>query len=227
MSDYHISPAVWGVRGSDIGRIGVIAHETGHFFGLPDLYDGKGYGQGIGSWCIMANSWGFDESQLYPPHFSALMRMYLGWDEATVISDNGTYEVSASELIDAETPRIYKIDKGFPSREYLLVENRQPILFDELIPQGGIAIWHIDDAQAKNQNAQGFPGMERVLPSRLSQPWPQNGLHYRYALLQSDGNYGLEKGISTGGLDLYHAGGADELEPSVDPATGPFPNTGT
>jgi M6 family metalloprotease-like protein len=113
--DYHISPALWGKSGSRIGRIGVIAHETGHFFGLPDLYDTGRFGQGIGSWCLMANSWGFDGTQYYPPQLSAWARLKLGWDNFTLIEEDRAYSIAASEILEeVRDPRIYKIEKGFP-----------------------------------------------------------------------------------------------------------------
>ena len=216
--DYHISPALWGRSGSRMGRIGVIAHETAHFLGLPDLYDTQRFGQGIGSWCLMANSWGFDGSQYYPPQLSAWSRIRLGWDNATLIEKDGIYRIYASEIKDNSEPRIYKIQQGYPAGEYLLIENRQPLMYDTLIPQGGLAIWHVDTKQVRGQGRQGFPGQ---------QDWPMNGNHYRIALLQADNQYELEKGITQGdGGDLFHSRGRDEINASIAVESGPYPNTG-
>lgn len=62
VSKYHISPAKYGTCGNDITHIGVVAHETGHFLGLDDFYDGT-TGNGIGNYGLMGNAWGFDFSQ--------------------------------------------------------------------------------------------------------------------------------------------------------------------
>jgi hypothetical protein len=101
--------------------------------------------------------------------------------------------------------------------EYLLIENRQPLMYDTLIPQGGLAVWHIDLKQITRQALQGFPGQTG---------WPRNGKHYGIALLQADSNYQLEKGKTQGDRgDLFRANAKDELGPSTS-SVGPYPNTG-
>lgn len=210
VSDYHISPGVWGTSGSDIGRIGVISHETGHFFGLPDLYDTDGSGEGIGSYGMMANSWGFDGSQLYPPHFSPWSKEILGWLTPTILSSSGSYSLPEVEF----SSTVYRVDNGYPQDEYLLIENRQPVGFDGAMPQGGLVVWHIDETTGFN--TEGYPGQGG---------WPGNGNHYRVAVLQADGNYDLERGNNRGDAgDVYHGGGVTEISPTTTPNTDAYQN---
>ncbi len=206
VSAYHISPGLWGSGGgSEIGRIGVICHETGHFFGLPDFYDTNGSGSGLGSYGMMANSWGFDGSQRHPPHFSPYSKIALGWVTPTVIGP-GTYSAAQSQF----TPEVFRIDTGFPNGEYLLIENRQPVGIESIMPQGGLCIWHIDEAKCCNTD-EGYPGQAG---------WPGNNRHYRVALLQADGDYDLERNNNRGdGGDVYHLGGVRSIGVTTTPNT--------
>jgi hypothetical protein len=201
VSRVHTEPALWDTTGRDICHIGVIAHETGHFFGLPDLYDYDLDGDGAGLWCLMSDPWGWNNDQRYPPELCAWSKIQLGYIHPTTVPlTTASYVVSQQET----SPQAYRIDLGYGGNEYLLIECREPVGFDHEIPQGGLAIWHIDDniphyaGAGFNQN-QGYPGMPG---------WPENGAHYGAALLQADGRYDLEKNGPNGDTgDLWHLGG--------------------
>jgi M6 family metalloprotease-like protein len=196
VSRVHTEPALFGAAGSTICRIGVIAHETGHFFGLPDLYDYDYNGAGVGSWCLMGNSWGWDNTQLKPPHLSAWCKTRLGYVTPINVASPGVFSLPQAETNAGAAV----IGLGYGLNEYLMIENRQPVGFDSQLKGGGLAIWHID-VNVPTQpgdpcnKIQGYPG----------QPgWPDNGKHYAIALLQADGRYDLEKSTARGdSTDLY------------------------
>jgi M6 family metalloprotease-like protein len=203
---YHTEPALWGTGGTNIVRIGVICHELGHFFGLPDLYDTDGSSAGLGSWCMMANSWGFSGNQLNPPHFSAWCKAFLGWTTPTELTDAGPKVLGQAETFNQSA----KITRGFPAGEYLIIENRQPVGLDANMPAGGLAIFHVDETLPGNTR-EGFPG----------QPgWPGNGNHYKISMLQADGLYELERNITNGNAgDLYRGFASSRLSPGTIPNT--------
>lgn len=75
IQDYVMQPAL-GCGGSMI-EIGVLCHEFGHAFGLPDLYDEDGGGYGIGRHGLMGSgNWNTPSN---PAHMSAWSKMELGW----------------------------------------------------------------------------------------------------------------------------------------------------
>lgn len=214
----HIAVAsgLYGTSGALPCRVSLLCHEGAHFAGLPDLYDESRFrrnGSGLGFWSLMGYHWGVDQTGKLPLHLSAWEKTQLGWVKPTVICDSGEYSIRAVE----KHPDIFKIEKGFPPGEYLLIENRQPLGFDRQIPagkdgqRGGLAIWHVDDRKHHN-NDQGFPG----LPG-----YPFNNAHYRVALLQADGQYHLEQSSENrgDGDDLFRASHKSSLTPDTVPNT--------
>jgi hypothetical protein len=139
-------------------------------------------------------------------------KMKLGWISPVVLNKSGVYMIEASFF----NGLVYKVQEGYPSGEYLLIENLQPLGFNKNLPQGGLAIWHIDENAL--YTSEGYPGQKG---------WPRNGNHYIVALLQADGSYDLERGENNGDSgDLWHAGSKlKTLGPSKSLSKGPFPNT--
>lgn len=214
IGDYHANSGLWGTCGSEICRIGVIAHEHSHFLGLPDLYDGNG-GNGMGNWCIMGNAWGFDASQKYPPMMMPTHKINLGWIDPVELTQDGTYHLPASH----SHPFVYVIRQGYANSEYVIIENRQQYhKFEAKIPPG-IIIYHMDDKTRLSR--EGHPDVEG---------WPENGHHYAYSVLAADGKYDLENANGHGDEgDVFHSDGVNGIGPDGVFADGilkaPYPRT--
>ncbi|MGH9893938.1 MAG: immune inhibitor A domain-containing protein, partial [bacterium] len=91
VDDYIIQSAVGGSSACDASAmmpIGTVAHETGHVFGLPDLYDtGLNSGettQGIGEWGLMGSG-GYARPHS-PARFEAWSLFELGWVAVDTLS---------------------------------------------------------------------------------------------------------------------------------------------
>ena len=210
LNGYAIAGAYDGV--CDLSRwvqLAVPSHEFLHTFETVDLYDARnGFLGGLGGWDLMANAYGPVGDTMYPGSMSPWSRALTGWHTPKEVTADGIYTLRPSN----QYPDALMIAKGFPSREYLLIENRQPLDYDELMfGNGGILIYHIDDTKFL-QETPGFPGQEG---------WPLNGNHYRVALLPADGLYDLEKGNNNGdATDLWTQGML------LRPGTGAnYPNT--
>lgn len=182
ISQYSIQPEYWITPGDM--TIGVIAHETGHLFGLPDLYDTDYSSSGIGKWSVMAfGSWngpyGLGGS---PSHLDAWSKVELGFvNPQTVAVSPSTFQIPDIETNDI----IFRLwNNNLIGDEYFLVENRQKIGYDSYIPKEGLLIWHVDEAKWGNKQ-EWWPGLD-----------PLN--HYKVALEQAEGNWDLERKVNKG-----------------------------
>jgi M6 family metalloprotease-like protein len=196
--------------------LGNICHEMTHQMRIADQYDTDHTSAGLGHHCLMAagtKGWG-----VLRPHYAsppcAWCKVALGWVQPTLLENDGVYTARFSECY----PDIFKIAKGFPPGEYLLLENRRPLFgySGPEVPKGGLAVWHVDEKKKGNTD-EGYPGQDG---------WPQNGKHYKIALLQADGCYHLERRKNNGDAgDYFFAGHTNAVigsGPEIYPKTFPF-----
>ncbi|PYP41365.1 MAG: hypothetical protein DMD43_06730, partial [Gemmatimonadetes bacterium] len=126
VNDYTIQSQLGGINACEptaIMAVGTVAHETGHAFGLPDLYDVSGRTQGIGGWGLMGS--GNYARPYSPSSYDASSLNALGW--ATVDTLGASRSVTTGARLLSDT--IFYARTG-SSDEYVLVENRQAVLSD-------------------------------------------------------------------------------------------------
>ncbi len=177
INDYIIQPLV--NSSLTMINIGVFAHELGHAFGLPDLYDTDGDGsggdsEGLGHWSLMATgSWRRSYS---PAHIGAWGKVDLGWVTPLLITDKDSLGIVIPNVEENEF--IIKVHTSrMNAQEYFLIENRQPIGFDEHLHGSGLLIYHIND-QVITRN--------------------RNPADLRWAVEQADGRFDLENNTNRG-----------------------------
>ena len=180
MYNYHEEPALRGASGTGIERIGTICHESGHFFGLPDLYDYSSLTSGLGNWCLMAGGPWNGNSGSSPAHPSAWAKVFLGFAKAVPVhSKNGL-----SLLRVEDNAVVGMLRDGTTNQEYFLIENRAKVGFDNS-PQmnAGLLIYHVDQKNANNDLG----------------TWP----HPVVKIEEADGNDSL--GVTGGGTEVGDA----------------------
>lgn len=96
---------------------------------------------------------------------SAWSKKKIGWLSPREVYGTGSFTLKkACDNADAII-----INTGYPYGEYLIIENRQPCGFESTMPQGGLAIFHVDET-VKGAGVRGYPGQSG---------WPENGNHYK------------------------------------------------
>jgi len=162
VQDYVLQSGLGGsdsCTGTDIMPIGTIAHETGHGFGLPDLYDLSDQTEGVGRWSLMGA--GSFSSPSSPARMDAWSLSQLGWVTLAPLTTSGTYAFGAAPTSD--TAFLVRPTGANPRGEYFLLENRQAVDADSALirnacqvwyqaplPQGcagGLLAWHVDSQQ--------------------------------------------------------------------------------
>lgn len=151
IDDYFVQGALDCI-GTALNPIGVFVHETGHAFGLPDLYDTRQGGlthAGAGAWDLMATgTWGCSgNNPARPCHLGAWSKAMLGWVDVVTLAPDA--DLGTLSLAPVETSgTVFRIDAADGSGEYFLLENRRDMpsrTFDEsLLGQGGLLVWQID-----------------------------------------------------------------------------------
>jgi M6 family metalloprotease-like protein len=200
VDSYTMQSAVGGDNACEplsLMPIGTLAHETGHAFGLPDLYDtdlsSPQATQGVGEWGLMGS--GNYALPYSPSRYEAWSLVELGW--VTVDTLSSGRQVRLAPVATSDTV-LYLPVPG--TDEFYLLENRQAVESDsaQMNPAfsrqkaPGLLVWHIDQGQL-DQHGYGV--------DNRANSGPIHGV----ALVQADGRNDLRQ---PGGSNRGDAGDA-------------------
>ncbi len=188
--------------GDRMTDISILCHETGHILGLPDLYvrppqipalatsgtpgstigigsraapprprNVNPYAETLANWDLMAIQAGNGR----PEHMSAWSKEQLGWIKPAVIDPRLPQQLILSP-IENSSNQCVKIPLRPDGSEYLLLENRRRIGFDESLPGEGLLIWRVVYGRPVLEEAHGYRGANAasISPTRIPYPTERN-----------------------------------------------------
>lgn len=162
LDQYHIQSAV-NCDGTP-QSISIIAHETGHAFGLPDFYDAYG---GLlpanrrwvmGCFALMAaGGWGCGDGAAFgsspsPSLMGPYERYLVGWADIRWAEPGWRREYT---LQPAGTTGEALAVPLRATNEYLLLEYRPNTGYDAYLPAGGILVYHVDETRPMRHDCNG------------------------------------------------------------------------
>ena len=153
----HVPYYIIEEGGEKFASIGVHCHEFGHMLGLPDFY-GYGHRTGVGEFCVMAiGHLGAPPSGPDRPfHMCAWCKIRMGWLTARTVLPNERQHV-ALRAVEGRTQEALKIPLTPTGDEYLLLEVRNRIGFDQDFFREGLLIWHVGDDGARERGQISVP----------------------------------------------------------------------
>ena len=189
VNSYTTEPEFWNTPGDM--TMGVYAHELGHVFGLPDLYDTDDSSSGVGRWSLMGSgSWNGTNGDS-PAWLDAWSRAELEFLTPVNVTSNRIGESIPAAESDQTVYRLWT--NGTGGSEYFLVENRQSIGYDSELPAHGLLIWHIDENKTTN-----------TAECSQNNNWLCGSNHFLVAIEQADGLWELENKTDSGDTgDLF------------------------
>lgn len=163
---WHVTPL------SNNPSLGITCHEIGHALcQWPDLYDTDRSSRGLGIHCIMS----YTADNRDPVHPCGPLKYLSGWTETTYL-DGIMSDLQAT----SDENRVFVLRHPMTTTELYVIENRHRAGRNLLLPDGGLAVWHVDWRGSNN--------LEQQTPNA----------HYMVTLVQADGRWDLENDANFG-----------------------------
>ena len=134
----------------------------------------------LGPWDLMSRHW--IKPDLPPPPPTSFTRLQLGWIEAeqvVTVNPGETREVTLTPLARGKGIIVVRIPVG--KRRYLLLENRQPVGGDAMMPSSGLLVLEVDRERREGSGTVRVANANPTVPHLASAPFvPGKGERHFY-----------------------------------------------